>query len=245
MRKSPCSTFAAVVLRSATPIPPIEHSTATRGHSGLFFATGRHVASVSQSYQANSHNPSLQPTFPFHNTTLPVSPTPPAPANKKVTFHSVLSVPLVHAVLFRPVHLPHDAPVPPSSPFLSFPQSPLNPFAEEFIPFAISNSQDFDTTNDGDDLDFVGDPSLADHQAQGRNPYLGEFLWYKFRQSDDYARPPNPCECHGFPIGFCPKVKLYHVERIARDLPETGLVPNMDDLQEPLRYPSFPVDVWE
>ena len=92
---------------------------------------------------------------------------------------------------------------------------------------------------------FVGDPSLAADQDRGRDPYLDQFLWYKFRLSDDKAQPPDPCSCHNLFLGSCPQVQSYHVERISRGLRETGLTPNMDGLRQPLRFPSFPVDTWE
>ena len=72
-----------------------------------------------------------------------------------------------------------------------------------------------------------------------------EALWSKLSDSNDTAAPFDPCSCHNQPRGSCPDVKAYYVDRIARGLLQTGLVPNMDGLREPLKFPSFDVRVWK
>ena len=69
-------------------------------------------------------------------------------------------------------------------------------------------------------------------------------MWFKFCESEQSSAPPEPCSCHNVFRGSCPDVKAYHVDRIARGLLQTGLLPNMDGLREPLRYPSFQPQVW-
>ena len=75
--------------------------------------------------------------------------------------------------------------------------------------------------------------------------FTEEALWQHFQSSDDTGQPNKPCECHELPRGSCPDFKKYHVDRISRGLDQTGLLPNMDGLREPLAYPSFPLDAWE
>ena len=74
---------------------------------------------------------------------------------------------------------------------------------------------------------------------------LEQALRLQFDSSDDTADPCQPCGCHNVLKGSCPDVKAYHVDRISRGLRQTGLTPNMDGLKEPLKFPSFPVSVWE
>ena len=71
-----------------------------------------------------------------------------------------------------------------------------------------------------------------------------EAVWLRFCESEDTAKPYEPCQCHSLPRGSCPEFKQYQVDRIARGLRHAGLTPNMDSLREPLKYPSFPIDVW-
>ena len=113
----------------------------------------------------------------------------------------------------------------------------LNPLADEFFPFSVllppyDSTDELHDDADCERLALRADEIGADHG-----------LWLKFHESDDFARPPEPCQCHQMPRGTCPDVKAYHVNRISRGLQHAGLNPNMDTLCEPLRYPSFPVEV--
>ena len=92
-----------------------------------------------------------------------------------------------------------------------------------------------------ENLNYLEQKSGADRVA---DIHINEALWLRFRESDDLTTPYPPCDCHNLPRGSCPEFKEYHVDRISRGLEKTGLTPNMDGLREPLKFPSFPVDVW-
>ena len=117
--------------------------------------------------------------------------------------------------------------------------SSLNPLADDFFPFSVLLPP-YDSTDElHDDEDCERLAQRADEIG------VDHGLWLKLHESDDFARPPEPCECHQMPRGACPDVKAYHVNRISRGLQHAGINPNMDTLREPLRYPSFPVEVWK
>ena len=122
--------------------------------------------------------------------------------------------------------------------------SNLNPFASEFIPLTsfIPSYDAVDAKLDAMDDSF--DFQDVDTSNRIDDIFLQESLWLNFQNSDDTADPYDPCSCHQLPRGSCPEYKEYHVNRIARGLLQTGLTPNMDGLREPLKFPSFPLDVW-
>ena len=152
-----------------------------------------------------------------------------------------------------PDHKNSKAQVPHYSPRVNpvCPPSLLDPHAQEFSPFSVH-------TPCYDDLDDSVDDAVTQNcpdSAQGpkssvladrvEDIQVDQALWTKFLDSDDSAPAPNPCNCHGKPLGSCPDIMAYHVDRIKRGFRETGLTPNMDGLREPLKFPSFPVDVWK
>ena len=98
-----------------------------------------------------------------------------------------------------------------------------------------------------DDLIDLADPDDLDiksSQARIGDIRLEQELWSRFLESDDTAKPFDPCTCHDLPRGSCKSFKDYHVDRISRGLRSTGLTSNIDGLREPLKYQSFPLDTW-
>ena len=131
------------------------------------------------------------------------------------------------------------------------PPSSLDPHAQEFTPFSVR-------TPCYDDLDDnVDDAVMQNCSDSGQGPessvlgdrvediQVDQALRTKFLDFDNSVPCPDPCNCHGKPLGSCPEIMAYHVDRINRGILETGLTPNMDGLREPLKFPSFPVDVWK
>ena len=127
----------------------------------------------------------------------------------------------------------------------SAPQPRLNPLASRFIPFdlLLPVYDSIDENMDGDSLDFDRWDSRVNDSVD--DILTQEAVWLSFKSSDDHADPYDPCSCHDKPRGSCPEIKAYQVDRIARGLNSTDLTPNMDGLKEPLKFPSFPLDVWE
>ena len=119
------------------------------------------------------------------------------------------------------------------------PVSELNPYATQFISFAVRSS-----TFDPDD-DPLDDADFRDHEERVENLVADHQIWSKFCKSDDTGAPPPPCNCHALPRGACPETKAYAVDRISRGLAQTGLTPNMDGLREPLRFQNFPIENWK
>ena len=207
---------------------------ATSAPSGLFFGAGRPVASVSQLQQAKPHHHSpvcsITPKNSINNSNS---------SNDSYFSSPVRADPRPSSDPSPPVTHSEDAAPEPR------PRTPLNPLAREFIPFFLTPSSSLDLDDAVSDLDFVGDPALADHDEHLQQQFVNEVLWSKFHDSDDYAKPPESCSCHDKPLGSCPQVKQQYVSRISRGLNAFGITPNMDGLREPLVSPSFPVEVWD
>ena len=134
--------------------------------------------------------------------------------------------------------LPTQRPPLPSNAPMSDPPSSLNPFAAEFQPFSVGVPL-FDSLDElADDLETPQASDRVAHLLEDAN------LWSRYVDADLGGEPPPPCQCHQMARGSCPDFKSYLVDRISRGLDQTGLTPNMDGLREPLRFPSFPVEVW-
>ena len=203
--------------------------------SRLFFGAGRAVAPPSRDSQASvnyNHTPFVVPTSKNnHNSTH--NSVRSTRKNTSSTYHSGASP--------RPPQYPtkeRQCEKPVSSPG-------LNVHAEEFVPFFCFvppyDDEDRRLDHDPDDLD--DDELLGSSRID--DIFTEEALWQHFANSDDSGQPFAPCDCHQKPRGSCPAFKKYHVDRIVRGLDQTGLVPNMDGLKEPLAFPSFPLDAWE
>ena len=124
-------------------------------------------------------------------------------------------------------------------------KKPLNPFAEEFLPFNVILSHYDEVDKSVDDSGYFDDHNTSKNEIRVDDIHTDEALWSQFRASDDLAEPFAPCPCHQKPRGSCPSFKQYHVDRISRGLRQTGITPNMDGLREPLKFPSFPIETWK
>ena len=131
------------------------------------------------------------------------------------------------------------------SPPRGTPPHNLNPLADEFIPFGLLLPPYDDLDRDLDEPDHDLLEWNASEEERIDDMVSEQSVWLNFKNSDDTAKPHDPCPCHSLPRGSCPEIKDYHVNRIRRGLEQFGITPNMDSLREPLKFPSFPLANWE